>query len=185
MSITKYSSEGKVFSEEESIPSGKISRDRICNDQMNTGVVAALIGGFAYDALQGGIGEGTTLELIIYLLNLISVHACTCSCLCSVFLYQKANAVHDNEITPWVKNNSLLFSIPLMKFTLGCVLYLVAVILLTYKTLETHALSSVLALIIGIMSVCMVFATVLYLKYTSPEDNWHDHEEEDNNVKAF
>ena len=72
-------SEGKVYSSDESMNNGKIDRERVCNDQMNTGVVAALIGGFAYEALQEGIGEGTTLDQIIYMLSLISVHACTCS----------------------------------------------------------------------------------------------------------
>ena len=176
--------EEKVYGE--SVVNSRIDRDRVCNDQLNTGVVAALIGGFAYESLQNGIDQGTTLDQIIYMMSLISVHACTCSCLCSVFLYQKANALQDSDLTTWVKSNALLFSIPLMKFTGGCVVYLISVILLTYKHLEGTGISSILALIIGIMSVCMVFATVTYLKVTSPKDNWHhEGEDSDDRVKPF
>ena len=179
MSISKI--QEKVYNE--AIIVERIDRERICNDQMNTGVVAALIGGFAYESLHNGVGEGTALDQLIYMFSLIAVHACTCSCLCSVFLYQKANSCHDAQLTDWVKSNSILFQIPLIKFTGGCVIYLVSVILLTYKHLEGHGTSSTLALIVGIMSVSMVFATVGYLKKTSPEDNWNCAEDSDGQVK--
>ena len=57
----------------------KIDRDRVCNDQMNTGVVAALIGGFAYESLRDGINDGTQLDKAIFMMSLVAVHACTCN----------------------------------------------------------------------------------------------------------
>ena len=160
----------------------RIDRDRVCNDQMNPGVVAALIGGFAYESLRDGINEGTQLDKIIFMMSLVAVHACTCSCLCSVFLYQKANALQEPDLTNWVNNNTILFQIPLLKFTGGCVVYLISVILISYKHLHGANLSNTLAMIIGVMSVCMVFATIGYLKKTSPKDNWFLEEESDSDL---
>ena len=161
---------------------GKIDRDRVCNDQMNTGVVAALIGGFAYESLRDGINDGTQLDKIIFMMSLVAVHACTCSCLCSVFLYQKANGLQEPHLTNWVKSNTLLFQIPLLKFSGGCVVYLISVILVSYKHLQGENLSSTIAMVIGIMSVCMVFATIGYVKTTSPKDSWLIEEESDSNL---
>ena len=98
----------------------EVSRERVCNDLVNTSVTAALVGGFAFTNLQSsGTVSPDGLAVAIYLMSVIAIHCCTCSCLMGVLLYQKANGLHDKDVTSWTKQNKLLLSIPMMKFTVG------------------------------------------------------------------
>ena len=65
---------------------GGLDRERLCNDILNTGVMGALIGGFALSNLQAGFDTAVTLDVAIYLTSFIGVHACTCSCVTSALL---------------------------------------------------------------------------------------------------
>jgi len=68
-------------------------RDRACNDMLNTGVMAALIGGFAMNNISGKAGakvKNESSDMLVYFLNVLSVHMCTCSALMGAFLYRKA-----------------------------------------------------------------------------------------------
>ena len=77
------------------LPGGKapIDRDRLCNDILNTGVTAALVGGFALTNLEGGVDVDVGwVGYIIYLgasagsLDLwsdIACYACCCCCCAS------------------------------------------------------------------------------------------------------
>ena len=62
-----------------------LSKDQLLNDVTNTGVAAALIGGFALGNLHSDVSE-EPMEITIYMLSFIAVHACTCSCLTSCLL---------------------------------------------------------------------------------------------------
>eukprot|EP01046_Picozoa_sp_COSAG06_P047098 COSAG06_NODE_6785_length_2783_cov_3.587928_4_plen_101_part_00 len=63
-----------------------VDRDRLLNDILNTGVMGALIGGFALSNLQLNYDTAKTVEVAIYLTSFIGVHACTCSCVTSAML---------------------------------------------------------------------------------------------------
>ena len=70
-------------------------KETVLNDVTNTGVMAALIGGFALSCLQStdfrlDEHDHSTLDEIIYVLLVFAVHACTCSALTSAFLYRQA-----------------------------------------------------------------------------------------------
>ena len=61
----------------------KINREKMLNDLVNTGVMAALIGGFALSNLQRDYDVNNGWDVSIYMTSLIAIHLCTCSCLTS------------------------------------------------------------------------------------------------------
>eukprot|EP00927_Polykrikos_kofoidii_P078421 TRINITY_DN75243_c0_g1_i1.p1 TRINITY_DN75243_c0_g1~~TRINITY_DN75243_c0_g1_i1.p1 ORF type:complete len:191 (+),score=18.14 TRINITY_DN75243_c0_g1_i1:65-637(+) len=152
--------------------SAELDRERLCNDLLNTSVVAALIGGFALATLQLGKPGGNFLDLSVYMLNVFAVHTCTCSCLTSVFLYQKANGLHDDHVTAWACDKRWLLSLPMVKFVAGCVCYLLSVLLLTFRDLEASTFCRFIALAIGAGSVMMVFMTAAYIHFSSRACNY-------------
>eukprot|EP01052_Picozoa_sp_SAG31_P033686 SAG31_NODE_3840_length_3824_cov_3.657817_3_plen_165_part_00 len=136
-----------------------VDRERLCNDSMNTGVMAALIGGFALGSLHEGKTD-TTLSRITYLLSLVAVHACTCSCLCSAFVYFVANKLADESVQGWAAKHQILVRVPMLKFVMGCICYLTSVLLLSWHQLDNDKTSQLIALGIGGSSVLAVFVTV-------------------------
>merc|ERR1712216_320580 len=133
--------------------------------------MAALVGGFALGNLQGGKVADEFSSLAIYMCNVVACHACTCSCLCSAFLYQKANGLNEDDVTAWALKNKWLLKVPMSKFAGGCVFYLISVVLLSFRDLEVSPVARYLALGIGSMSVMMVFATAMFIYKTSrPND---------------
>ena len=126
---------------------------------MNTGVTAALIGGFALSNLQGTV-EDEWLAVIAYLLSFASVHACTCACLTSAMLYRHANMLGEEEAAAWANCHKLMISMPWYKFAMGCSSYIISVIVMSLTALEATDVARWLALVIGIMSVSTVLMTM-------------------------
>lgn len=93
------------------VPTSKVV---VLNDVTNTGVMAALIGGFALSCLQStdfrlNEDEYSTVDEIIYLLLVFAVHACTCSALTSALLYREANLKEDGAtIARWATKYKIL-----------------------------------------------------------------------------
>lgn len=135
-----------------------LDRERVCNDLLNTCVMAALIGGFALESMEPL--EESYLDLPIYLLAIISVHSSTCSALTSAFLYRKVNEMGDAECLDWgsKKMNQLLLKAPLMKFVVGCMAYMLKIILRTCRDLEEHKVAQVFGVCVGVMSVCSAWS---------------------------
>jgi len=151
-----------------------IDRDRLVNEITNTATMGALIGGFALGNLTE-LGPSLTdsfNDIFIYLMSVIAVHACTCACLMSAFLYQKANGLHDDDIGQWAKDNEFLLTIPMAKFTGGCVCYLLSVVFLSYRDLAVSDIARLMGTAIGGMSVMMVFMTYGYINYTTKPVNF-------------
>jgi hypothetical protein len=71
-----------------------VDRDRLLNDILNTGVMGALIGGFALSNLQLNYDTAKTVEVAIYLTSFIGVHACTCSCVTSAMLCESQSDLY-------------------------------------------------------------------------------------------
>jgi len=142
-------------------------RERVLNDVVNTGVMAALIGGFALGNLQDSFVDGTTLGTLIYVCSVFSVHACTCSALTSALLYRKINGMSEEATSAWAAKRGFILIMPIMKFGMGCVVYLVSVLLLSYRALESNTVARYIALGIGIMSMSTVFMTVALLAMDS------------------
>ena len=137
----------------------EIDRERLCCDILNTAVMGALVGGFALSNMTSS-GDGNTLDNLIYLFSCLSVHACTCSCLTSALLYRTAVRMRDDAVAAWAAAHKLLLMLPLAKFGMGCVSYLLSVILLSFRDLDHSSTFQYTCLIIGVMSMCTVCMTV-------------------------
>jgi len=169
-----------------SVPSAPpiLDRGRLCNDILNTAVMAALVGGFALSSLQmdyysdedeDGEPDNKLLDTLVFMTTMIACHACTCSALASAFLYRWANGLSDADVTKWAENNKLLLQVPMMKFGMGCVSYLLSVVFLSWKILQPVPIMQVMGLVIGAMSISMVFMTYAYIQRTSPNVNYNLH----------
>jgi hypothetical protein len=141
-------------------------RERLCNDMINTSVMAALIGGFAFNnlgALAAPLqsGDAERLDVGIYMLNVVAVHLCTCSCLMSAFIYSVVNRLEDEAVPDWAASMpwKMMLPMPMGKFATGCVFYLISVVVMSYRDLEHEAACRWLAFLIGAGSVCSVFGT--------------------------
>lgn len=140
-------------------------RERLCSDVLNTSVMSAIIGGFALSNLQqGGYEFEEGLHLAIYLFSFGAVHACTCSALTSAFVYRHVNNLPEAKLLAWSVKYWWLPYLPLGKFAMGCVSYMISVILISYRDLEMFASWQIAALVFGIMSMSMVFLTVITLQ---------------------
>jgi hypothetical protein len=146
----------------------KYSKECVLNDITNTGVMAALIGGFALSNVQATITEfepGTAaIDSATYLLTLLAVHACTCSALTSALLYRTVNAMGPLQVPPWAHRNWVLLLMPMAKFGMGTAAYIIAVLLGSFRTLEQVPGSQAIALAIGIGSLSTVVMTVVCLQ---------------------
>jgi len=148
-------------------------RERLSNDMINTGVSAALIGGFALSNLQNlTIDKDDTnwLPTVVYCLSCFAVHACTCSALTSAILYGRVNFLDDNSIEAWGARslNKMVLSMPLWKFAMGCAAYIISVIILSFHDLDGIDGAQGFCLTVGIMSMMSVVMTVGVLMLDMP-----------------
>lgn len=141
-----------------------ISKGSMLNDLINTGVMAAVIGGFALSNLQNFDPEQvTTLNIAIYIMNVLAVHANTCSSLASALLYMVVNNLVDEKAEEWRQTQpwKTLIRLPTPKFVMGTAFYLFGVLLLSWRDMMVTStpLWRWLALGIGAGSVGMVITT--------------------------
>jgi hypothetical protein len=95
-------------------------RERLCNDSLNTSVMAALIGGFALGSLSPPGDDAERIDTYIYMLSYMTVHACTCSALTSAFIYSAVNQMEDSAASVWAKKYKWMLMVPMIKFVMGC-----------------------------------------------------------------
>jgi len=143
---------------------GTVDRERLCNDLTNTSVISALVGGFALSSLQmfSEHHNKPNLDLTIYILTVFSVHACTCATLTSAILYRVVNALDDNRLVDWARGKRWLLTLPIVKFGMGCFVYLASVVLLSYRDLAEEGQEGArwVAVVIGLMSMSSVVMAV-------------------------
>ena len=100
--------------------------ERYRDDQMNTGIIAALVGGFALtNSWEMNIYENneqdlvSNIELSSYTLAILAVHGCTCSALVSAFLYRSITRVKSPQAgVQWVERHPILVQLPWYKVRL-------------------------------------------------------------------
>ena len=105
-----------------------------------------------------------SLAIATYVITVFSVHACMCSALTSAILYRVLEALHDNEFEKWTSRplNRMLLRLPMMKFGMGCVAFLVRVVLKSWQDLSGRSEGArAVALAVGLMSMSTVVMTVL------------------------
>ena len=106
-----------------------IQRETLADKVTQTAALAAFIGGFAFSKLQ--LQSNDTISLVLYVMTVFSVHACTCSALTSAILYGVIQSLREEDVVAWAatKTNKLLLMLPMAKFGMGCAVYLLTVVL--------------------------------------------------------
>ena len=137
------------------------SKSSMLNDLVNTGVMATVIGGFALSNLQAYPEAPRPIDTLIYLLNVVAVHACTCSSLASALLYTNVNNLVDAKFALWAHTFpwNVLLLMPTPKFVAGCAFYLLGVLALSWRDLRGSPTWRYVALGVGVGSVAMVVTT--------------------------
>jgi len=147
-----------------------VDRERLLNDLTNTGVIAALLGGFALSCLSIDLepygahtkSSDTTLAVIgtcYWMVAFLAAHVCTLSAASSALLYRKINLLSDETALPWLQQNKRLKKMPLVCFMIGIKLYEVSIVLFGllyfHGSTALQAVSTVLGLIccMGILAV--------------------------------
>ena len=138
-----------------------IQRETLTDKVTQTAALAAFIGGFAFSKLQ--LESNDTISLVLYVMTVFSVHACTCSALTSAILYGVIQSLREEDVVAWAatKTNKLLLMLPMAKFGMGCAVYLLTVVLGSWRDLHAHDGPRVLSLAIGVMSMSTVIMTVM------------------------
>ena len=149
---------------------GGVDRERLLNDILNTGVMGALIGGFALSNVQQSYDMDKALDIAIYMCSFVAVHACTCSAVCAALLYRVANALPESDTPRWAAKNAMMLKMPMMKFGFGCLSYLLSVVLISWKDLAQVEAWQVAALVIGLMSMSMTIGVAILLGRDNPVD---------------
>jgi hypothetical protein len=139
-----------------------VSRERLCNDLLNTSVMAALVGGFALGSLSKP-GDNA-LDTFIYFFAYCAVHLCTCSALTSSFIYASVNNMEDGAVKPWAKKYRRVLLLPIIKFVTGCMSYLLSVILGSWRDLNGSPLFRLVAAGIGVSSLAVVWSVFFILR---------------------
>jgi hypothetical protein len=147
-----------------------VDRERLLNDLTNTGVIAALLGGFALSCLSIDLepygahtkSSDTTLAVIgtiYWMVAFLAAHVCTLSAASSALLYRKINLLSDETALPWLQQNKRLKKMPLVCFMIGIKLYEVSIVLFGllyfHGSTALQTVSTVLGLIccMGILAV--------------------------------
>lgn len=137
-------------------------RERVCNDTMNTGVTAALVGGFALNNVTDMTDVSTGLDMAVCIISIVAVHGCTCSALTSALIYRKVNRMQDDAVEPWASGNQRVLALPLQKFGLGCFSYLLSVVLMGWRALAPNSPLQGMGMAIGVMSMLSALAIAVY-----------------------
>lgn len=157
------------------------------DDQRNTGIIAALVGGFALSNSWNMNIYGhtdtenlTNVELGSYTLAVLAVHGCTCSALASAFLYKSITSVKSPKAgVAWVERHPVLVQLPWYKFVFGTAAYVVSVILVAWTTLQFNLVSRILTLVGGLCGCSIVIYTCFIVMYVDAcECEEHDNEQQ-------
>jgi len=136
-------------------------KDQLMSDAVNTGVSAAIIGGFALGNIQTAQDVQGVHEITVYILSFIATHACTCACLTSAMMYRAANKLDDQTAPEFMEKHAFMLKLPWMKFVMGTASYIASVIALSWQALYLEPLWQDIALLIGLMSMSTVVVTGL------------------------
>ena len=81
--------------------------------------------------------------------------------------YASANALEDGPLfAVWAEKRRHVIALPMAKFVMGCMCYMVSVILTSYRDLRSNNTLRGIALLIGVMSVSMVWAAFFVIRYS-------------------
>ena len=143
------------------------SKEVVLNDVTNTGVMSALIGGFALSNVQSYEfnHKQNSIHSFTYVLLIFAVHACTCSALTSAILYRTINRKSESAVPAWCARgyNWMILLMPMAKFGMGTIAYIAAVLLMSFVDLIDVPFYQSVALAIGLGSMSTVVVTTVML----------------------
>jgi len=143
--------------------------DKYRDDQLNTGVIAALLGGFALtNSWEMELSSGNTLDYVMYVLAILAVHMCTCSAITSAVLYRVLTYNDPEQGVMWMKKHSFLASVPFKKFVIGTCSYIISVFLVAWKELSDETVARFVALSIGLISASFGASMIFFLCIDPP-----------------
>jgi hypothetical protein len=142
--------------------------ERYRDDQLNTGVIAALVGGFSLTNSWEMETGGTLLDTSSYVLAIVAVHGSTCSALTSAFLYRTLTQSDPEEAVLWMEEHYVVASLPYIKFIIGVAAYLSSVILVAFKELSGAQEAKVFTLIIGLLGCTTALGTLVFVSIDYP-----------------
>lgn len=148
-------------------------------DMVNTGVVAALLGGFSLTNSWEMEMSGSNLDTVTYVIAIIAVHVSTCSALTSAFLYRSLTISDPKDAVQWMESHPTIASLPYLKFVSGVITYMVSVVLVAWKQLEDVPTAKHFTLVFGISAVCSTLYVLVHLYFDSPEHRKPSETEED------
>ena len=121
---------------------------------------AALISGFSLGRLGKIEPHHDDMEKLLYLFLIMAIHLCTWSLLTSLVIYRRLVMASGDEIAQMEQTRLwwFLFRLPLAKFAIGLVFYLLAVILISVRDTDDTWLHTPM-IIIG----CASMSTVLLM----------------------
>eukprot|EP00536_Pseudo-nitzschia_multiseries_P000071 jgi/Psemu1/282068/fgenesh1_pg.2_\ len=149
-------------------PPYRMEYDKYRQDQLNTGVVSALIGGFSLTNSWELERDGGLIGNVTYVFAIAAVHACTCSALTSAVLYRSLTCSDPEKAVLWMEKHTFLAYLPHGKFALGVFFYLASVVLVAWKELMDQSEAQMTALAIGLISCCTAVGTWIYVAVESP-----------------
>jgi hypothetical protein len=138
------------------------------DDQLKTGVIAALVGGFSLTNSWNMEMSGSLLDTSSYVLAIVAVHGCTCSALISAFLYRTLTRSGPKEAVLWMEKHYVVALLPYIKFILGVIAYLSSVILIAIKELSDAQEAKVFTLIIGLIGIFTAMGTLMLVHLDCP-----------------
>eukprot|EP00536_Pseudo-nitzschia_multiseries_P014295 jgi/Psemu1/327492/estExt_fgenesh1_pg.C_6830008 len=146
--------------------------DKSRDDQVNTGVIAALLGGFALtNSWEMDLGADTSrIDLAAYTLAILSVHGCTCSALASAFLYRSLTRKSPRAALAWLHRHHTLAQLPWCKFMLGTLCYVASVCSVAWSSLEMSPAARWTTLFAGV-SGCMFIMYTFWITCTEEDDD--------------
>ena len=146
--------------------------DKLRDDQMNTGIIAALVGGFALANSWEINLEGGMMMIIAYSLSIMAVQTCTCAALVSAFLYRNLTMQPTfRKGVEWIERHSVLAVLPWYKFLVGTLCFVVSVCLISWRVLVISMGARTIVIIVGVSSCCLVIYTLLVVQMDyDPED---------------
>ena len=108
---------------------GRHQKDQMLNDFVNTGIVAALLSGFALDNFQDvESNDATALERCQAISMYFAVHMTTFSAISAALLYRVVNNLDDEAAHNFGEKSALLREAPFYVFVAGGGLYIVGVV---------------------------------------------------------
>ena len=158
--------EGKEMTNDNNKSLFAMDYDKYRDDQMNTGVIAALLGGFALtNSWEMELRPNSAVDSVMYVLAILAVHACTCSALTSAFLYRALTCNDPKLAVLWMRKHPFLAKLPYTKFVVGTLAYIVSVILIAWKELSEEYVARIITLVIGVMSACVAALTIGFVHF--------------------